>query len=410
MVSDRGRNAAPTRKLQPVQTENNLESLNPLDFYNIHDLLSEEERMAQDSTARFVDEKVLPIIGKAFEEARFPTELIPEIASLGLLGSSIHGYDCAGLNGVAYGLICQELERGDSGLRSFVSVQSSLVMYPIFSYGSEEQKQRWLPAMAKGQAIGCFGLTEPHGGSDPANMKTVAKKKGGDWVLNGAKMWITNGTIADVALVWAQTDDGVRGFLIEKGTKGFDAPEVHHKMSLRASVTSALYFDNVHVPEANMLPKIKGLKGPLSCLTQARYGIAWGAIGAAQACLKEVLEYTKTRELFGRPLNHNQLAQLRMADMVRKITGAQLLSLQLGRLKDQGKLHPSQVSLAKWNNVRMALDIARDARDLLGGAGITTEFCPIRHALNLESVITYEGTESVHQLVIGKEITGVNAF
>jgi len=387
-----------------------LESLNPLDFYNIRDLLSEEEHMVQDSTARFVDEKVLPIIGKAFEEARFPKELIPEIAALGLLGSSIHGYNCAGLNGVAYGLICQELERGDSGLRSFVSVQSSLVMYPIFSYGSEEQKQRWLPAMAKGEVVGCFGLTEPHGGSDPSNMKTNAKKKGGNWVLNGAKMWITNGSIADVAVVWAQTDDGIRGFLVEKGMKGFDAPEVHHKMSLRASVTSALYFDNVPVPEANVLPKVKGLKGPLSCLTQARYGIAWGAIGAAQACLKEVLEYTKTRELFGRPLNHNQLAQLRMAEMVRKITGAQLLSLQLGHLKDAGKLRPSQVSLAKWNNVRMALDIARDARDLLGGAGITTEFCPIRHALNLESVITYEGTESVHQLVIGKEITGVNAF
>ena len=387
-----------------------MESLNPLDFYNIRGLLSEEEQMVQDSTARFVDEKVLPIIGKAFEEARFPKELVPEIAALGLLGSSIRGYDCAGLNSVAYGLICQELERGDSGLRSFVSVQSSLVMYPVFSYGSEEQKQRWLPAMAKGQAIGCFGLTEPHGGSDPANMKTHAKKKGGDWVLNGAKMWITNGSIADLAVVWAQTDDGVRGFLVEKGMQGFDAPEVNHKMSLRASVTSALYFDNVHVPEANMLPKVKGLKGPLSCLTQARYGIAWGAIGAAQACLREVLEYTQTRELFGRALNHNQAVQLRMAQMVRKITAAQLLALQLGRLKDSGNLHPSQVSLAKWNNVRMALDIARDARDLLGGAGITTEFCPIRHALNLESVITYEGTETVHQLVIGKEITGVNAF
>ncbi|MGA9852997.1 MAG: acyl-CoA dehydrogenase family protein [Gammaproteobacteria bacterium] len=387
-----------------------VESLDPLDFYNIRDQLSDEERLVQDSVARFVDEKVLPIIGAAFEQARFPGELIPEIASLGLLGSSIHGYDCAGLNSVAYGLICQELERGDSGLRSFVSVQSSLVMYPIFSYGSEEQKQRWLPAMAKGEAIGCFGLTEPHGGSDPSNMKTVAKKKGGDWVLNGAKMWITNGSIADVAVVWAQTDDGIHGFLVEKGMKGFDAPEVHHKMSLRASVTSALYFDNVKIPEANVLPKVKGLKGPLSCLTQARYGISWGAIGAAQACLKEVLEYTKTRELFGRPLNHNQLTQLRMAEMVRKITTAQLLSLQLGRLKDKGKLHSSQVSLAKWNNVRMALDIARDARDLLGGAGITTEFCPIRHALNLESVITYEGTEAVHQLVIGKEITGINAF
>ena len=388
-----------------------MEPLNPVDFYNVRELLSEEERLVQDSTARFVDQKVLPIIGEAFEKARFPKELIPEVAALGLLGSSIQGYGCAGLNGVAYGLICQELERGDSGLRSFVSVQSSLVMYPIYTYGSEAQKQRWLPAMAKGEAIGCFGLTEPHGGSDPSNMKTVAKLNSrGDWVLNGAKMWITNGSIADVAVVWANTEDGIRGFLVEKGMQGFDAPEIHHKMSLRASVTSALYFDDVKVPEASVLPKVKGLKGPLSCLNQARYGITWGAIGAAQACLKEVLDYTKTRELFGRPLDHNQMTQLRMAEMVRKITGAQLLSLQLGRLKDAGKLHPSQVSLAKWNNVRMALDIARDARDLLGGAGITTEFCPIRHALNLESVITYEGTESVHQLVIGKEITGINAF
>ncbi len=387
-----------------------MDSLNPFDLYNVRNLLSEEERMVQISTARFVDSKVLPIIGKAFEAARFPKELIPEIAALGLLGSSIQGYDCAGLNGVAYGLICQELERGDSGLRSFVSVQSSLVMYPIFSYGSDAQKQHWLPAMAKGEAIGCFGLTEPHGGSDPANMKTSARKKDGDWVLNGAKMWITNGSIADVAVVWAQTDDGIRGFLVEKGMKGFDAPEVHHKMSLRASVTSALYFDNVRVPEANVLPGVKGLKGPLSCLTQARYGIAWGVIGAAQACLKEVLEYTKTRELFGRTLTHNQAVQLRLADMARHITLGQLLALQLGRLKDQGEMQPAQVSQAKWNNVRMAIDIARDARDLLGGAGITTEFCPIRHALNLESVITYEGTETVHQLVIGKELTGVNAF
>ncbi|MDE2091979.1 MAG: acyl-CoA dehydrogenase family protein [Gammaproteobacteria bacterium] len=366
--------------------------------------------MVQTSSARFVDEKVLPIIGECFDKARFPKELIPEIASLGLLGSSIQGYDCAGLNGVAYGLICQELERGDSGLRSFVSVQSSLVMYPIFSYGTDEQKQRWLPAMGKGEAIGCFGLTEPHGGSDPGNMKTHAKKKAGDWVLNGAKMWITNGSIADVAVVWAQTDDGIRGFLVEKGMKGFDAPEVHHKMSLRASVTSALYFDNVHVPEANLLSKVIGLKGPLSCLTQARYGISWGVIGAAQACLKEVLDYTKTRELFSRPLNHNQAVQLRLAEMARQITLGQLLSLQLGRLKDKGEMQPAQVSLAKWNNTRMALNIARDARDLLGGAGITTEFCPIRHALNLESVITYEGTETVHQLVIGKELTDFNAF
>ena len=387
-----------------------MKPLNPLDLYDIHSLLSEEERMVQDSTSRFVDGKVLPIIGECFDKARFPKELIPEIASLGLLGSSIQGYDCAGLNGVAYGLICQELERGDSGLRSFVSVQSSLVMYPIFSYGTEEQKLRWLPAMAKGDAIGCFGLTEPHGGSDPGNMKTHAKKKGSDWVLNGAKMWITNGSIADVAVVWANTEDGIRGFLVEKGMQGFDAPEVHHKMSLRASVTSALYFDNVHVPEASVLPKVKGLKGPLSCLTQARYGISWGVIGAAQACLNEVLEYTKTRELFSRPLNHNQAVQLRLAEMARQITLGQLLALQLGRLKDKGEMQPTQVSLAKWNNTRMAINIARDARDLLGGAGITTEFCPIRHALNLESVITYEGTETVHQLVIGKELTDFNAF
>ena len=387
-----------------------MKSLNPMDLYDVRGLLTEEEQLVQDTTARFVDEKVLPIIGECFEKGRFPKELVPEIAALGLLGSSIQGYDCAGLNGVSYGLICQELERGDSGLRSFVSVQSSLVMYPIYAYGSEEQKQKWLPPMARGEKIGCFGLTEPHGGSDPSNMKTTAKKKGGDWVLNGAKMWITNGTIADVAVVWAQTDEGIRGFLVEKGTKGFDAPEVHHKMSLRASVTSALYFDNVVIPEANRLPKAEGLKGPLGCLTQARYGITWGAIGAAQACLKEVLDYTKERILFGRPLASNQAVQLKLADMARRITGAQLISLQLGRLKDAGKMQPTQVSLAKWNNCRMAIDIARQCRDILGAAGITTEHGAIRHALNLESVITYEGTETVHELVVGRELTGINAF
>lgn len=387
-----------------------MKSLNPLDFYDVRSQLSEEEQMVQDTVARFVDERILPIIAECFEAGRFPAELVPEFAELGLLGSSIEGYDCAGLNSVAYGLICQELERADSGIRSFVSVQSSLCMYPIYAYGSEEQKQRWLPDMAKGKKIGCFGLTEPHGGSDPSNMKTVAKQKGADWVLNGAKMWITNGSIADVAVVWVQTDDGIKGFLVEKGMKGFDAPEIHHKMSLRASVTSALYFDDVRVPAANVLPGVTGMKGPLSCLTQARYGITWGAIGAAQACLREALDYTAERVLFGKPVAHNQAAQIRMADMSRRITTAQLLSLQLGRLKDAGKLHPSQVSMAKWNNVRMALDIARDARDLLGGAGITLEHVPIRHALNLESVITYEGTETVHQLVIGKELTGLSAF
>ncbi|NND45889.1 MAG: acyl-CoA dehydrogenase [Xanthomonadales bacterium] len=384
--------------------------LNPMDLYDLGSSLSEEEIMVRDTVGRFVDENVLPIIGDAFEQGRFPDELVAGVAELGLLGSSIDGYDCAGLNSICYGLICQELERGDSGLRSFVSVQSSLVMYPIHAYGSEEQKQRWLPAMARGEAIGCFGLTEPHGGSDPSNMKTRARKDGDEWVINGAKMWITNGTIADVALVWADTEDGVRGFLVEKGTPGFEAPEIEHKFSLRASVTSSLYFDNVRVPEANMLPGVKGLKGPLSCLTQARYGIAWGAIGAAQACLAQLLDYTESRVLFGRPLNNNQAIQIRLADMARRITTAQALAMQLGRLKDAGKLSPTQVSLAKWNNVRMALDVARDCRDMLGGSGISAEFVPVRHMLNLESVITYEGTETVHQLVVGKELTGVSAF
>ncbi|MCM2337085.1 MAG: acyl-CoA dehydrogenase family protein [Pseudomonas sp.] len=386
-------------------------ALHPYDLYDVRSLLTEEERAVQDTVARFTDERVLPIIGDAFDEGRFPKELVPEIAELGLLGSSLpEKYGCAGLNSVSYGLICQELERGDSGIRSFVSVQSSLCMYPIFAYGTEEQRERWLPDMAAGKAIGCFGLTEPHGGSDPANMKTHARKDGGDWVINGAKMWITNGNLADVAIVWAMTDDGIQGFLVEKGMPGFAAQEIKHKMSLRASVTSALYFDGVRVPEANRLPNVKGLKGPLGCLTQARYGITWGPIGAAIACLDEALRYTKERILFDRPVAANQAVQLKLADMARRITMAQLLSLQLGRLKDAGNMQPTQVSLAKWNNVRMAIDIAREARDLLGGAGITTEHCPIRHALNLESVITYEGTETVHQLVVGRELTGINAF
>jgi len=384
--------------------------MNPLDLYDVAGALTEEERMVQDSVARLVDEKVLPIIQKCFEEHHFPRELVPELASLGLLGSSLKGYDCAGLNGISYGLICQELERGDSGIRSFVSVQSSLCMYPIYAFGSEEQKQKYLPRMARGEVIGCFGLTEPQGGSDPANMKTHAKKRGTDWVINGAKMWITNGAIADLALVWAMTDEGIRGFLIEKGTPGFAAPEIERKFSLRASVTSALFFDNVVVPAENVLPGVLGLKGPLSCLTQARYGIAWGVIGAAQACLAQVLDYARTRILFGRPLAQNQATQIRLAEMARGITTAQLLALQLGRLKDHGTLQPTHVSMAKWNNCRMALDVARDCRDLLGGAGISAEFVPIRHMLNLESVITYEGTQTIHQLTIGRALTGLNAF
>jgi glutaryl-CoA dehydrogenase len=384
--------------------------MNPLDLYDIAGALTEEERMVQDSVARLVDEKVLPIIQKCFEEHRFPKELVPELAALGLLGSSLKGYECAGLNGISYGLICQELERGDSGIRSFVSVQSSLCMYPIYAFGSEAQKQKYLPRMARGEVIGCFGLTEPHGGSDPANMKTHAKKRGKDWVLNGAKMWITNGAIADVAVVWAMTEEGIRGFLVDKGTPGFAAPEIERKFSLRASVTSALFFDNVVVPEENVLPGVVGLKGPLSCLTQARYGISWGVIGAAQACLSQLLEYSKTRILFGRPLAQNQATQIRLAEMARGITTAQVLALQLGRLKDAGTLQPTHVSMAKWNNCRMALNVARDCRDLLGGAGISAEFVPIRHMLNLESVITYEGTETIHQLTIGRALTGLNAF
>jgi glutaryl-CoA dehydrogenase len=386
-------------------------ALHPYDLFDVRSLLSEEERAVQDTVARFTDERVIPIIGDAFDQGRFPKELVPEIAELGLLGSSLpEQYGCAGLNGVSYGLICQELERGDSGIRSFVSVQSSLCMYPIYAYGSEEQRQRWLPDMAAGKVIGCFGLTEPHGGSDPANMKTSAKRDGSDWVINGSKMWITNGNVADIAIVWAQTDDGIQGFVLEKGMPGFSAQEIKHKMSLRASVTSALFFDNVRVPDANRLPNVKGLKGPLGCLTQARYGITWGPVGAAIACLDEALNYSKERILFDRPVAATQSAQLKLADMARRITTAQLLVLQLGRLKDAGKMQPQQVSLAKWNNCRMAIDIARQCRDLLGGAGITTEHAAIRHALNLESVITYEGTETVHQLVIGRELTGINAF
>jgi len=384
--------------------------LDPLDLYDVRSELSEDEIIVKDTVARFVDDKVIPLMREAFEQHVFPRHLIADVAELGLLGTSIDGYDCAGLNSVSYGLICQELERGDSALRSFVSVQSSLVMFPIHAYGSEEQKQRWLPAMARGEAIGCFGLTEPQGGSDPGNMKTHAKRDGDDWILNGAKMWITNATIADAAVVWAMTDEGVKGFIVEQGMPGYETQEIENKFSLRASVTGALFFNDVRVPAANVLPGVSSLKGPLSCLTQARFGITWGVIGAAQACLDEALKYSQDRILFNHPVSHTQAMQIRLADMSRRITTAQLLSLRLGRLKDKGKLKPTQVSLAKWNNCRAALDIARDARDILGGAGISAEYVPIRHMLNLESVITYEGTETVHQLVVGKELTGTNAF
>lgn len=386
-------------------------ALHPYDLFDVRSLLNEEERAVQESVARFTNERVLPIIGDAFDQARFPDELVPEIASLGLLGATLPTeYGGGGLGAVSYGLICQELERGDSGLRSFVSVQSSLCMYPIYAYGSEEQRQQWLPAMARGELIGCFGLTEAHGGSDPASMKTRAVRDGSDWRISGSKMWITGGPVADLAIVWAQTEDGIQGFVLEKGMAGFTTQEIKHKMSLRASLTGALFFDDVRVPDSHRLPNVKGLKGPLGCLTQARYGISWGPIGAAIACLDEALGYAKERVLFGRPLAATQSAQIKLAEMARRITTAQLLALQLGRLKEAGQLQPQQVSLAKWNNCRMAIDIARECRDLLGGAGITTEHVAIRHALNLESVITYEGTETVHQLVIGRELTGINAF
>jgi len=381
-----------------------------IDLYDLRSDLSQEECLAQDTVARFVDQDVLPIIGECFAEHRVPSELAPKMGALGLLGANLSGYGCAGLNQTSYGLICQELERGDSALRSLMSVQSSLVMWCIHQYGSEAQKERWLPALATGETLGCFGLTESHGGSDPGNMKTSAKRRSDDWLLNGAKMWISNGSIADVAVVWAQTPEGMRGFLVEAGSEGFETRAIEHKFSLRASDTSELFFADTPVPDENRLPGAEGLKTALSCLEQARYGVAWGAIGAAQACLAEVLDYTATRTMFDRPLAKTQLIQSRLAEAARRITNAQVLALRMARLKDQGRLRSVQVSLAKWNNVRMALDIARDCRDMLGGAGISVEHVAIRHMLNLESVVTYEGTESIHQLVVGRVLTGESAF
>ena len=381
-----------------------------LDLFDINSLLSEEEKAVQDSVSRFVKDMVDPVIQECFEKHTFPSELIKPLAELGVLGSSIDGYGCPGMNAIIYGLICKEMEKGDSGMRSFVSVQSSLVMYPIYAFGSEEQKQEWLPKLASAEAIGCFGLTESQGGSDPANMNTHAKKNGDDWVINGSKMWITNGSIADVAIIWAHTDDGVRGFIVETDTDGFTANKIENKFSLRASVTSELFFDNMRIPDANVLPGVIGLKGPLSCLTQARYGISWGVIGAAESCLEQLLDYTQSRILFDRALDENQAIQIRLADMQRRIVTSSLLSYRLGQLKDMDQMNPTQVSLAKCNIVRMVLDVARDCRDMLGGSGISAEYVPIRHMLNLESVVTYEGTETIHQLAVGRSLTGKNAF
>jgi glutaryl-CoA dehydrogenase len=384
--------------------------VDPLDLYDVRALLDDDERLVKDNVARFVDRDVRPIIDDCFAEERFPAELVPRLAELGLFGATLSGYGCAGLNYTSYGLICEELERGDSSLRSCVSVQSSLVMGCIDAFGSDEQKARWLPALARGTSLGCFALTEAHGGSDPARMRTRAQRRNGDWVLNGAKLWITNGALADVSIVWAVADERIAAFLVERGTPGLEAREIRDKFSLRASSTAEISLMDVRVPAASRLPGAEGLKAALACLDHARFGIAWGAIGAARDCLAAVLAHVADRELFGRKLARTQLIQSRLADSARRITAAQLLAWRLARLKDAGGVAGVQVSLAKWNNVRMALDVARDCRDMLGAAGITLARSPIRHMLNLESVSTYEGTEAIHRLVVGRELTGENAF
>jgi glutaryl-CoA dehydrogenase len=381
-----------------------------VDFYRIDDLLTEEERLVRSTISRFVDDRFLRIVADHYERASFPMEVVPELARLGVFGMHLQGYGAAGLSNVMYGLACQELERGDSGLRSFVSVQGSLCMFPIHRYGSEEQKQRWLPFMARGEVIGCFGLTEPEFGSNPAGMATRARRDGDDWVITGNKRWITNGNVAHLAIVWARTEQGIRGFLVETGTKGFQAREIHHKLSMRASVTSELILDDVRVPARNELPGAQGLKAPLSCLNEARYGIVWGVLGAAISCYRSALEYAKARVQFDRPIAGYQLTQEKLVNMLTEITKGQLLALQLGRLKDQGNATATQISMAKLNNVREALQIAREARTILGANGISLEYPVMRHMNNLETVLTYEGTSEIHMLAIGEEITGLSAF
>ena len=388
-----------------------MEKFRGVDYYGIDDLLTEEQRMMRDAVRDWVESRFLPIVGQHHRDGSFPTELSRDLGEMGVFGATLKGYGCAGLDNIAYGLIMQELERGDSGLRSFASVQSGLVMYPIHAYGSDAQKDRWLPALQSGAALGCFGLTEPDHGSDPGGMKTRASKKGHEYVLNGTKLWITNGSVADVAVVWAKGDDGeIGGYLVERGTPGFSTLDIHGKFSMRASITSELAFADCRIPLENKLPGVKGLKGPLSCLSQARYGIAWGAIGAAMACYDWALQYSQQRFQFNKPIGSFQLVQQKLVWMITEITKAQLLCWRLGQLEGEDRARPQQISMAKMNNVQMALDGARMARDILGAAGIVDEHPIIRHMLNLETVNTYEGTHDIHTLIVGRDITGLDAF
>src|ERR1700761_5250719 len=403
MLRAHGKGATPMTATTPRE-------IRPLDFLGIDDLLDDEERMIRDTVRAFVSDQVLPHVGDWFEEARIPLELAPALGKLGVLGMHLHGYGCAGASATAYGLACMELEAGDSGIRSLVSVQGSLAMYAIHRWGSEEQKQEWLPQMAAGEAIGCFGLTEPDEGSDPGAVRTRARRDGDDWILHGSKMWITNGSAAQVAVVWARTDEGIRGFLVPKGTKGFTTQDIHKKISLRASVTSELLLDDVRLPAGAMLPEATSLRGPLSCLNEARYGIVWGAIGAARACYESALAYAKDRTAFGRPIAATQIQQQKLAFMALEVNRGALLALHLGRMKDEGRLRPEHVSMGKLGNVNAALEVARTARQVLGANGITLEYPVIRHMNNMESVVTYEGTADVHALVIGGALTGIQAF